>query len=85
MPNRFSPAPGQNHQDLTPDDETLFDGEDGNDPPFRSLFVGTGGTVVFWDADGNEASWKVVDGFLIPMVCTCLREGTDAEDIVGIR
>jgi len=51
----------------------------------RALYIGTGGDLVLADASGNDATFKVLTGQILPLRPTFVRStGTTAEDIVGI-
>ena len=64
---------------VTPDDDTHFT------PPFRSLYVGTGGNVVIADLHGGVTTWRnVPDGGYVLSGGTRVMAATTASDIIAL-
>lgn len=65
---------------VTPSDSTV------HNPPFRSLYVGTLGTV-FVDVagGGTNIEFSAIQGYLLAEVTKVYSTGTTAAKIVGLR
>lgn len=72
-------SPANDWFDVTPSDGT----ELAQIP--RALFIGAGGDLVLTDAGGNDSTFKVLSGQLLPVRPTFVKAtGTTATDIIGI-
>lgn len=72
-------SPANDWFEITPDDGT----ELAQIP--RALFIGIGGDLVLTDAGGNDSTFKVISGQILPVRPTFVKAtGTTATDIVGI-
>lgn len=74
-------SPAGNVWPITPDDEVAIS------PVPRSLYVGTGGTIILRAVDGqvDVAIVNVPDGAVLDIRAAIVREsGTTASDIVGL-
>ena len=76
----YDVCPGRDHATVTKSDSTVFD------PPFRSIYVGTGGDVAIKSLDGNVVTWpNCKDNFIIPMAGTkVMSTNTTASNMVAI-
>lgn len=56
-------------------------------PPFRSLYVGEGGSLKIRDASGNDVTFVgVPTGAVLPVEAAMVYStGTDAASVVGLR
>lgn len=75
----YDVSTARDHHEVTPSDSDVYD------PPFRAVFVGTGGDVAIKSLGGTTAVYKnVPDGGTIFCAGTqILDTGTDADDIVA--
>jgi len=72
-------SPANDWVAITPSDGT----ELANIP--RALYIGTGGDIVLTDSGGNDVTFQVLTGQLLPLRPTFVKAtGTTATGIVGI-
>ena len=73
-------VPATETVEITPDDDATFA------PPFRSLWVGSAGSVKITDAKGNDTTFVLDGAGPLPVeVQRVFATGTDATGIVGLR
>ena len=72
-------TPSKHNKVITPSDTTKYD------PPFRALYVGTGGDVSLTDTKGSTTVWKnVPDGFYVLSSGIRVNTETTTADIIGL-
>lgn len=52
---------------------------------FRGFVVGGGGTVIILDSAGTQVTITAVAGFIYPIACTAIKNGSGATGIVGLN
>lgn len=71
--------PSMRNEEVTPSNSTEYD------PPFRALYVGTGGDVAITDPSGNTTTWRnVPDGSYVLSSGVKVNATTTAADIIAI-
>lgn len=70
--------PAANAAAVVASDATVFD------PPSRSIYVGTGGSVVATIGGSDVTFTNVPDGSILPIVATKVKAATTASDIVRL-
>ncbi len=80
MPAIWESSSAADHEAVTKSDSTVYD------PPFRALFIGTGGDVAIKSKKGTSVTYKnLPDGStLMVSGIQVLSTGTDASDIVAL-
>lgn len=78
--NRSDISVGRGFAAITASDSTVFD------PPYRAVFVGTGGTLYVDGLDsGSNVPFKVPSGGMVPgWVTRVYATGLTAADLVGV-